>query len=113
MDGGDRPAGHFRTHGARFNHDHLDAERGDFASQGITDGFERELRACVRTISGHGDTSAHGADVDHAALAADQDRQECLGNGDVTEEVDLEQASPLVDREDLERCVYRYGGVVY
>ena len=32
MGGGDRPAGHFRTHGARFDHDHLDAERGDFAS---------------------------------------------------------------------------------
>lgn len=29
--------------------------------------------------------------------------QECLGNGDVAEEVDLEQASPLVDREGLDR----------
>lgn len=29
MGGGDRPAGHFRTHGARFDHDHLDAERGE------------------------------------------------------------------------------------
>jgi hypothetical protein len=40
-----------------------------------------------------------------AALAADQRGQECLGDGDVAEQVDLEQAPPLVDRIRLERHV--------
>jgi hypothetical protein len=31
----------------------------------------------------------------------------------VAEEVNLEQASPFVDREGLDRCVDRDGGVVY
>jgi len=53
MGGGDRPARHFRAHRARFDHDHLDAERGDFASQGVTDRFERELRVmAISWISG-------------------------------------------------------------
>src|SRR5262249_15376754 len=95
------------------DHDHRDGERGDFASQGVTDRFERELRACVRTIGGHGDLAAHGADVDHATLTADQGRQECLGDGDVAEEVDLEEASPLVDREGLDRYVDPDAGVVH
>ncbi len=105
MSGGDRPAGHFRTHGTRFDHDHVDPERGDFASQGVTDRFERELRTRVRTVCSHRDLAANGADVDHPTSAPDQVGQQCLGHGDVTEEVDLEQASPLVDREGLERDI--------
>jgi hypothetical protein len=48
--GGDCPGGNFRLHGARFDHDHLDAEWGDFAPRGVTDRFECKLRARVRTI---------------------------------------------------------------
>jgi hypothetical protein len=48
-----------------------------------------------------------------STLAADQSRQKCLGHGDVAEEIDLEQASPLVDREGLDRYIDPDAGVVY
>src|SRR5580693_10052196 len=81
------PREHFGRDGSRFDHNDLHSKRLDLTAQCITDRFERELRTCVRTIGGHRDLAAHGADVDHATLVADQGRQERLGNGDVTEEV--------------------------
>src|SRR5580658_6978004 len=91
------PPEHFGRDGSRFDNNDLHSKRLNLSAQCIADCFERELRACVRTIGGHRDLAAHGADVDHATLVADQGWQECLDNGDVAEEVHLEQASPLVD----------------
>jgi hypothetical protein len=51
------------TYGAGFDNDNLDAGRGEFASQRITDRFERELRARVRTVGGHGDLVTDGAAI--------------------------------------------------
>ena len=111
--GGDRSTEHFRAYGARFDHHDADTERGDFASQRVADGFERELRCRVWTIGGHRDLATHGADVHHATLVAHEGRQQRLDHGDLAEQVDLEHASPLVDRKGLDRHVGLDGGVVH
>src|ERR1700693_5716687 len=75
------PPEHFGRDGSRFDHNDLHSERLDLSAQCIADRFERELRACVRTIGGHRDLAAHGADVDHATLVADKGRQDSLEYG--------------------------------
>jgi hypothetical protein len=66
---------------------------------------------------GRGDPAAHRADVDDAALpallAAQQRGQQRLGDGDVAEQVDLEQASPLAHGQRLDRGVDGDPGVVH
>ena len=104
MGGGDRPAGHFRT-----------TAPGSTTTTSTPNGaISRRKESLTASSANSYPRKDHRwpwrpcrprTDVDHATLAVDQGRQQCLGNGDVAEEVDLEQASPLVDREGLERYV--------
>jgi hypothetical protein len=71
--------------------------------------LQGELRAGVRAAGG---LAADRADVDHAALAAQQRGQERLSDGDVAEQVDLKHPPPLRHRQGFDRVVHLDAGTV-
>lgn len=87
--GGGAAVGHLTLHGAGLDDD-LHPVRGEFAAERVAGRLESELRTCIGTVRGHRDLSADRADVHDPAVTLMGERQQCLSDGDVPEQVDVE-----------------------
>ncbi len=91
---------------------HLHAPRLELQAQRIADALQCELRAVVGTAHRRGDPAADRRDEHDPALGGAQPRQHGLGDGDLPEDVDLELATQLVERQPLDRSADEYARVV-
>ena len=85
----------------------------DLAAENVGEGLDRELRRGVRPEQRTCHTSPDRAHHDNPAPRLDQSGQQCPGDGDLTQHVDLQLLAPVLHRECLHRADDRDSRVVH
>ena len=110
--GGDKAISHLGGDRTRFDDNDFHAEIGDLAAQRIADSLEGDLGTGVWSVACHGHLAPDRRYVDNRPAVLNERGQKGLRHRDVAEEVDVEEAAPLGERQRLHRRVDLDSGVV-
>ena len=92
-----------RLRGAGIDERHGDAPLAELQPQGVAERLHAELRRVVGTMDGQDQASADRPDIDDATVAAPDQRQERLDDGQLADEVHLQLLPEVGQRLELER----------
>ena len=80
-----------------------DSPLPQFEAERVAERLHAELRCAVGPVEREHEQAADRPDVDDAAVAPSDQRQERLGHRDGADQVDLELAAEVVERLELDR----------
>jgi len=99
--------------GPRLDEHHREAPRAQLHPQGIGERAQGVLGRAQCAAEGQGDPAPDGSDGDDPTAACPQQRKHGLGDGHLSDDVDLELAPQLLERDQFDRTRDADPGVVH